>query len=104
MGKKVNEGYIIFLERFLTWAESEELPLGADKGIDIALVRYFNRQHLLGHLPHVDEKTLAAIMHREARFSKRGHGVLPRSFRALAGWRKKCPATSRSPMPWLASI
>ena len=88
----MNEDYIIFLQGFLTSAEGENLALGAASEIDIALVRYVNRQYLLGHLPHVVEKTHAALM--------QGHGFLPRSFRALAGWRKKCPARSCSAMPW----
>ena len=100
VGRKVNEDYVNLLDRFLSWAETEGLALDADDEIDAALVRWFNRLYLLGHLPHVGEKTLAALMHREPHFSRKGRGAIPRAFRALAGWRKKCPSRSRSPLPW----
>ena len=69
----------------LSWAEAAGLGLAEDTEIDGALVRWFNRLYYLGHLPHVGEKTLAALMHREAHFSRKGHGALRRTV-SLARW------------------
>ena len=95
----MNQDYVVYLERFLTWSENEKRVLVEDGEIDAALVCWFNLLYLRGEAPHIGEKTLAALMHREPRFSKRGEGKLPRCYRALAGWRKKCPSRSRSPLP-----
>ena len=77
--------YVKLLTRLLSWAEGEQLPLEEDAAIGGALVRWFNLLYFLGHLPHVGEKTLAALMHREPHFSRKGRGALPWTLRALAG-------------------
>ena len=100
VSKKVNEDYVTFLDRFLTWADQRDEALDADTAVDEALVQWFNALYFQGHLPHVGEKTLAALMHRDSHFGKRGRGAIPRSLRALTGWRRKCPARSRLPLPW----
>ena len=65
--------------------EREQIPLDEDAAIDAALGRWCNRLSLLGHLPHVGEKTLAVPMDRNPLFSRKGHGALPRTLRALSG-------------------
>ena len=49
-------------------------------------------------MPHVGEKILASIMALWPRFARHGVCGLPRAFRAMKGWRKVCPAKSRSPL------
>ena len=67
VSKKVNVDYVKLLENFLCWADGSDLPLDEDADVDSALVQWFNHLYFRGHLPHVGEKTLAALMHRVCR-------------------------------------
>ena len=68
-----------------------------DADIDTRLVRRFNVLYRAGHPPSRGEVTLAGLMHYAAEFSRGGHRLLPRAWRALKGWRRRCPPRSRRP-------
>ena len=68
--------------------------------VDAALVRYFNQEFLAGLPAGRGETTLAAVCHRFSEFGKFGDLHLPRSHRALKGWRRRAPARSRDPHAW----
>ena len=52
-----------------------------------------------GHQAHRGEKLLASFMHSNPSFGRLGSRKLPRSWRALKGWRRLCPSHSRRPWP-----
>ena len=66
--------------------------------VDAALIGYLDHLFFQGEMPHVGEKILASIMALWPRFARHGVCGLPRAFRAMKGWRKVCPAKSRSPL------
>ena len=66
---------------------------------DLAIAQYLNSLFWKGEQPHKGEKFRAAWLHRYPDFGRIGSRKLPRSWRALKGWRRLCPARSRLPMP-----
>ena len=67
---------------------------------DGAVADYFDEGFFQGRQPSTGERLLAALMDREPRFGRYGGDRLPRSWRALKGWRRMIPPRSRKPLPW----
>ena len=65
--------------------------------MDAALVEYFNTLYLSGHQGHRGEKILAALLDRYPQYGRLGSKKIPRAWRAVRGWRKLTPGTSRRP-------
>ena len=61
---------------------------------------FFKICFFAGRQANDGEQTLAGLMHHFPEFGRCGARKLPRSWRALKGWRKLCPARSRKPQPW----
>ena len=68
--------------------------------IDTALVGLSNLSYLRGGAAHIGEKTLAAVLHFFPEYGRRGEHMLPRTIRALTGWRKAVPPRSQRPFPF----
>ena len=66
---------------------------------DMSIAQYLNSLFWKGEQPHKGEKFLAAWLQRCPDFGRVGSRKLPRSWRALKGWRRLCPTHSRHPMP-----
>ena len=87
------------LRRWLTFSRFEDLNRVSNEAIDESLVRFFERDFFLGEQAHRGAKVLAALMHAEPRFGRRGDRRVPRAWRALKGWRRLAPGRSRRPEP-----
>ena len=67
--------------------------------LDSKVVGWFEELYLNGHQAHKGEKMLAALMFFHPGYSKGGQKKIPKTWRALRGWRKLTPARSRKPYP-----
>ena len=65
--KKESVDHIKLVEIVLAWVDLRMQPLAEDIEIDDGLVMWFSHPFLPSHAPHMCEKTLAALMHREPR-------------------------------------
>eukprot|EP00973_Karenia_brevis_P023630 3255947-Karenia_brevis.AAC.1 len=68
--------------------------------LDDAVAKLMTRQFFKGHHSAWGEKLLAAVIWRLPIYGKHGRHRLPRAAQALKGWRRRCPARSRRPVPW----
>ena len=89
------------IARFLKFADESAGPLVEDEEVDDAMVQFMNRRFSHGLPAHDGEVTLAGLMHFQQRYSKAGTHSLPRSWRALKGWRRRAPSRSRVAFPFL---
>ena len=95
------------IKAFMDWAT--HIPAGllaADAELDGALVAYMDELFLQGQQPDRGETLMARILWKMPEFGRYGRRKLARSWRAIKGWRKKCPARSRRPhsMPLWACL
>ena len=67
--------------------------------IDNALAEWFDLLYLKGYASAEGSKTLCAMMHFDHRLRKEGPFKLTRAPRALVGWRRAAPGSSRLPLP-----
>ncbi|CAE7414544.1 pksN, partial [Symbiodinium sp. CCMP2456] len=70
-----------------------------DTEVDRVITEYFNHLFMAGHPAHRGDKILASLMHFRSQYSRMGGGKLPRSWRALKGWKRLSPGQSRRAMP-----
>ena len=73
------------------------VPLKIDPAIDAELVSYMQKLYEEGHQPSRGECLLAGVLFLWPAFGKLGTRTLPRAWKALRGWRRRCPARSRCP-------
>ena len=64
------------------------------------MVRFFNERYRLGDSASTGDVLLAALCHAFPEFGIHGSRALPRSRRALKGWRRRTPPRSRDPHAW----
>ena len=100
VSKAARKNYERMMQRLEMYCRAHRLPLGSDEECDAALVHWFNHLYFHGEQPAVGEKALAGLMDRHPRFGRLGSSRLPRSWRALRGWRRLTPSRSRKPLPW----
>ena len=86
---------------FLDFAENNDLSVYADAEIDEAVVQYMNWCFLRGQQKCDGEKLVAALMAVCPRFGRGGDRHLPRTLRALKGWRRLAPGRTRTAHPWM---
>ena len=67
--------------------------------MDQALTDYFNELFFKGHPGHRSDKILASVMHHKPEFNKYGSMRLPHAWRALKGWPRLAPGSSRLGFP-----
>ncbi len=88
------------LSEFLKHPLTLEQRLVEDAEVDGALVRFFNERYRLGDSASTGDVLLAALCHAFPEFGIHGSRALPRSRRALKGWRRRTPPRSRDPHAW----
>ena len=88
------------LNLFKEFASRCHLPLNGDANVDAALVLYFTAEYFRGGHPSRGERTLAGLMMLEPEFSVMGRRRVPRSWRALRGWKRLTRVVTRKPLPW----
>ena len=67
------------------------------------MLEYYDMLFLEGDTCNAGERVLAAWMALNPDFSRHGLQRLPRVSRALQGWRRADPGTTRPPIPWSAT-
>ncbi|CAK0905955.1 unnamed protein product [Prorocentrum cordatum] len=94
-GPRPRAQYQKFHQAFLEWSSQEGQPLDTDLQIDRALSRYMDYLYYEGFNADAGEKVLAAVA-----FHGPVEGLeLPGARRALAGFRRRASARTRSPLP-----
>ncbi|CAK0846614.1 unnamed protein product [Prorocentrum cordatum] len=90
------------LERVRTGAGGgETLPSWSALEWDDALLQYLNDEFAQGVRPDRVAKLLSAVLWARPALGRHLRVALPRSSRALLGWKRKRPGHSRPPLPWL---
>ena len=93
--------YTQAMARFLELADSKCGKLVEDEEVDAGMVAFLNHRFSIGMPAHDGDVTMAGLMHFQPRFGKGGKGSIPRSWRALKGWRRRAPSRSRTAFPFL---
>ena len=99
IGKEADKYYNTEYSLFQAFALKNALSLNTPSSVDTALTKYMNHLFLQGHPSHGGDKLLASYMHRHPEFNRFGSSRLPHSYRALKGWRKLAPGSSRKAFP-----
>ena len=97
--------YQVELEAFISAAGERQLVV--DSEVDDALVRYMNALYESGHHSNKGDVLLSALLHFQPQYGKLGGSRLPRAWRCLKGWRRRCGRRSRNPvvrMIWSAVV
>lgn len=87
--------YSFYLRKFKDWCKENALSWPLRKAQDETLADFFDVLYLDGKSSHEGEKTVAAMEYHFHYLKNK----LPRSRRALRGWRKLVPQKSRIPLP-----
>ena len=99
VGPKVERYYKLALEKFIKWADGRKVALTSDAKVDQALTQYMTDMFLRGLQSSEGDKLLAGLLHYAPEWGKNGHRTIPRAWRSLRGWRRRCPSRSRRPWP-----
>ena len=99
IGERTALYYAQEYRQFLVFSKKRRLQTVAATEMDAALTEYFNALFLQGHPAHRGNKVIASVMHHRPEFSRQGTCKLPHAWRALKGWRKLAPGSSRQAMP-----
>ncbi|CAK0904439.1 unnamed protein product [Prorocentrum cordatum] len=89
------------------WGPFLETLLGEPTSLGAALTDFVNYEFGQGHKNWRGEKLLAGIIFHSPRYGKNGYDKLPRTLRALKGWRRASPSRSRRPLTvgmWVAIV
>ena len=89
------------MQVFLEWCDSQTPPADLDVPhiADLALCAYGNELYARGHHKSSFERAVAAFLFHLPEFGRMGSKGLPRTYRALRGFRLRCPGRSRKPHP-----
>ena len=99
MNEATAKSYKAMAHEFFEWCRRRELQLTSAALLDVALVDWQNHFYKLGHRAWRGERLLAAVWCLLPEYGKYGEKSLPRSIRALKGWRRLCPSLSLAG-PW----
>ena len=90
-----NEIYAVPVNEFMAETEKQGIKLKSDEEIDKNLVKKLNRDYLKGYEVSRANHLLAGWLHFFPEFSKTGKRRIPRAWRALKGWKRLAPPSSR---------
>ena len=102
VAKKTVKGYRQEVDEWSSWSKEHDQPVTQPAALDASLLLYMNFLFSLGYHVCKGEKLMAGVWHFFPEAGKYGEIKLPRSLRALKGWRKATPRRSRLPYPWQA--
>ncbi|CAE8604771.1 unnamed protein product [Polarella glacialis] len=88
------------LGEFTTFISERGLSLKNQPSTDAAMVDFLHLLWEEGRELRGGLRFYAAFVAKHPEFGRSGHLRLPRTKRALTGWRKLAPCTTRPPMPW----
>jgi hypothetical protein len=98
------EAYRDALETFTDFCGQAKRDWSSASDLDDVLTDFLTELYLDGHGYERGARTVTALGHFLARTSSLGDWRLPRSARALKGWRVSSPASQRLPMPRAAAM
>ena len=102
VGQKVEKYYDLEMGFMEETAKLDLVATSRDaEASDRMLVEVFNKAFLAGHQSDKGDRMIASFMHRFPQFGRKGNQKLPRTWRALKGWRKLTPRTARYGLPWM---
>ena len=95
------ESYKKAMKEFLEFCNRQTPPANVDDPAtaDVALCAFANDLYARGHHKSSFERALAGVLFHLPEFGRGGNIGLPRTYRALKGYRLKCPGRSRKPHP-----
>ena len=93
---EAHRAYQCAVAAFENWTGRRATTFG-DLELDGRLTDYMEHLFFRGEDPSRGMKLLAGVQHVVPKFGRTGTSSLHRSWRALRGWRKTCPARTRSP-------
>ena len=103
MTARTQEDYEKRLARFDDFCRTNGLACDTDARLEEALVEYMDLLFAAEQPSHNGAKLLAAVGHRWPRLHHAGRLLkLPRVVKALQGWYRLVPPTTRAPVPWAA--
>ena len=89
------------LNEFADFCKREGLQVLDVCSLELAMLTFFDQAYLAGRALDVGTKLVAAVGARWPALHRSGQvGLLPRARRALQGWARLDPPTSRHPLPW----
>lgn len=80
---------------FLAFVGKHRLPIQSPPELDLAMVQYMTERFMMGHDLSDGTHSLIGLQHFMPRYARGGDMALPRSVRALKGWRRLAPPRSR---------
>ncbi|CAK0882535.1 unnamed protein product, partial [Prorocentrum cordatum] len=95
------QNYLKRLSGLCNWLGVETLPSWSALEWDDALLQYLNDEFAQGVRPNRAAKLLSAVLWARPALGRPLRVVLPKSSRALLGWKRTRPGHSRPPLPWL---
>eukprot|EP00435_Cladocopium_sp_Y103_P072928 s29_g41.t2 len=87
------------LDQFLMFAKPRQLDFSRQEDVDFALVKHMNNLYFAGYQSYRADRLMAAFLHRYPQYGRNGSLSLPRSWRAIKGFRKLTPGRSRKALP-----
>jgi integrase len=96
---KAEAYYRASLTKFVKWSDNLGIRLVTDSDVDSALAKCMTEMYLLGQQSSEGDKLLAGLLHFAPEWGKYGDRSIPRAWRCLKGWRRRCPSRSRRPWP-----
>eukprot|EP00435_Cladocopium_sp_Y103_P029361 s335_g7.t1 len=96
---QTSKQYQIALRDFKDFATPRGLDWKDATSLDRLLVTHLNMMYFQGHQAYRADRLLAAVMHEHPEYGRAGSQKIPRSWRALKGFRKLCPGKSRKAYP-----
>ena len=100
VGPATRATYTHMMAIFTKFATSSSLPTSRHEHLDHALAQLLNKVWLDGWTRGEASKLYAAVLDARPECGKQGSKSLPHSKRALQGWARLEPATTRPPLPW----
>ncbi len=92
--------YRVRAEKFSHWTKCMGLDISTPALLEAALLEWCHESFFEGGLPGLASKLLAALVFTRLDLAP-GAPELARARRAVKGWQKLVPPTSRLPFPWL---
>ena len=96
------EAYKEKVVEVVDWLASKDTKWNDDSEVDEEFARWMNAKFFEGEASNYGEYALAAFAAFFPEFGRGGRRALPRTLRALKGWRRLAPTMSRAPLPWPA--
>ncbi|CAE8645231.1 unnamed protein product, partial [Polarella glacialis] len=97
---RTNLDYERRLAEFMSFISERGLALKTQPSTDAAIVDFLHLMWEEGRELHEGLRFYAAFVAKHPEYGRSGHLRLPRTKRALTGWKKLAPCMTRPPMPW----